>query len=51
MMDNGEGFGMVCGGSDEEGVLYETHFFDNKIFGELSHMTDCPIDGSYCVPL
>jgi len=52
MMDNGEGFGMVCGVLDEqEGVLYETHFYDNKVYGELSQITDCPVDGSYCVPL
>lgn len=53
MMDNGEGFGMVCGvlGGEEDGVTYETRFYDNKIFGELDLITDCPIDGSYCVPL
>lgn len=52
MIDNAKGFGPVCGVLDEiPGQWYYTKMFDNKIYGELSEMTDCPTDGSYCLPL
>jgi hypothetical protein len=52
MIDNGKGFGPVCGtGPEIEGREYITRMYDNKIYGEFADMTDCPTDGSYCIPL
>lgn len=52
MIDNAKGFGPVCGVLNEVITQeYTVKMFDNKIYGELTDMTDCPTDGSFCVPL
>jgi hypothetical protein len=50
MVDNAQGFGPVCGAKDIITKEYSVHMYDNKIYGELVDNTDCPIDGSFCVP-
>lgn len=52
MIDNGEGFGPVCGVTTEDPEKdYYVRMYDNKIYGEHPDMTDCPTDGSFCIPL
>ena len=52
MIDNAEGFGPVCGVMEEKpGQDHLVKMYDNKIYGEHPDMSDCPTDGSFCIPL
>lgn len=52
MLDNVNGFGPVCGVLNENPDKddYGVYMHDNFVYGEFREVTDCPIDGSYCIP-